>query len=143
MFDELEKYKQKDHFFFMGEEEEIYSVCNAPRAESGVYIVYALQGGGIELVYIGSSGKVNNKGKIRHQLGGLYDEIVGLHMFAKETRKKTLGQKLKAEKIEALDVYWYVTLDSENMDIPLFVKATIMQRFYEMSGRLPRWNKEF
>ena len=47
------------------------------------------------------------------------------------------------EKIEALDVYWYDTFNSKNMDIPIFVKAFIMQRFYQVHARLPRWNKEF
>lgn len=29
------------------------------------------------------------------------------------------------------------------MDIPVFVEATIIQRFFEIYGQLPRWNKEF
>jgi len=50
---------------------------------------------------------------------------------------------MKNEKIEALDVYWYDTFNSKNMDIPVFLKAIIMQQFYKVHGRLPRWNKEF
>jgi hypothetical protein len=111
--------------------------------KSGVYFVLELKNGRIELVYIGSSGKIQNNGKIKHRKGGLYDRIVNGHQFVKTPRKKSWKQKLIDEKIEALDVYWYDTFNSENMDIPVFVEAVIMQRFYEEHGRLPRWNKEF
>ncbi len=33
--------------------------------------------------------------------------------------------------------------NSEDGDIPAFVEATIMQHFFEIQGRLPRWNMEF
>ena len=58
-------------------------------------------------------------------------------------RKISWKQKLVDEKIEALDIYWYDTINSETMDIPVFVEATIIQRFFEIYGQLPRWNKEF
>lgn len=43
MFDELSKYKQKDHFFFKPTDS-LSEVCNAPRDKSGVYLVHALSG---------------------------------------------------------------------------------------------------
>ena len=138
MFDELTKYKNNNHFFFTAKEE-LENVCNAPKDKSGVYIVYELKNGRIELVYIGSSGKVLNNGTIKHRNGGLYDRIVNGHQFGKVPRKKSWKQKLIDEKIDALDIYWY---DTGTMDIPAFVEATIMQRFFEIYGRLPRWNKE-
>ena len=61
MFDELRKYKNNNHFFF-SEKDDLKSVCNAPKNKSGVYIVYELKNGKIEMVYIGSSGKVQNDG---------------------------------------------------------------------------------
>ena len=57
--------------------------------------------------------------------------------------KKSWKHKIINEKIEALDVYWFDTFNSENRDTPVYVKAIIMQRFYQVHGRLPRWNKEF
>lgn len=61
MFDELDKYKSTDHFFY-SKDNELKSVCNAPNGV-GVFIVYALKDGKIELIYIGSSGKtVENNG---------------------------------------------------------------------------------
>ena len=141
MFDELTKYKNNNHFFFTAKEE-LENVCNAPKDKSGVYLVYELKNGRIELVYIGSSGKIQNNGTIKHRTGGLYDRIVNGHQFGKVPRKKSWKLKLINEKIDALDIYWYVTVDSENMDIPVFIEATIIQRFFEFNGRLPRWNKE-
>ena len=38
MFEELEKYKSKDHFFFSASEE-LGKVCNAPKNGVGIYIV--------------------------------------------------------------------------------------------------------
>jgi len=142
MFDELEKYENNDHFFFTSKEE-LENVCNAPKNKSGIYLVYELKNGRIELVYIGSSGKVQNNGQIKHRNGGLYDRIVNGHQFGKIPRKKSWKQKLVKEKIEALDIYWYDTINTENPDIPVFVEATVIQRFFEINKHLPRWNKEF
>jgi hypothetical protein len=142
MFDELTKYKNNDHFFFTSDKE-LNDVCNAPKNSSGIYLVYELKNGRIELVYIGSSGKVQNNGTIKQRNGGLYDRIVDGHQFGKIPRKKSWKQKLIDEEIEALDIYWYETINSQTMDIPVFVEATILQRFFEVHGYLPRWNKEF
>ncbi len=141
MFDELTKYKNNNHFFFTANEE-LENVCNAPKDKNGIYLVYELKNGRIELVYIGSSGKIQNDGKIKHRTGGLYGRIINRHQFWEIPIKKSWKQKLINEKIDALDIYWYVTVDSENIDIPFFVETTVMQRFFEVNGRLPRWNKE-
>lgn len=141
MFEELTKYRYNNYFFFT-ENEELEKICNAPRNRSGVYIVYEIKNGRKELVYIGSSGKVQNNGKIKHRKGGLYDRIVNGHQFGKIPRKKSWKQRLIDEKMEALEIHWYDTINFENMDIPAYVEATIMQRFYEIYGHLPRWNKE-
>ncbi|HFC76665.1 MAG TPA: hypothetical protein ENJ27_00315 [Candidatus Moranbacteria bacterium] len=141
MFDELTKYKNNNHFFFTAKEE-LENVCNALKDKSGVYLVYEVENGCEELIYIGSSGKVLNNGQIKHRNGGLYDRIVNGHQFGKIPRKKSWKQKLIEEKIKVLHVYWYDTFNSENKDIPVFVEATIMQRFFEVKGRLPSWNKE-
>ena len=55
MFDELNKYEDNDHFFFEANNE-LATVCNAPTDKVGVYLVYALERGKINLVYIGMSG---------------------------------------------------------------------------------------
>lgn len=105
--------------------------------------MYELKNGRVELVYIGSSGKVLNNGEIKHRNGGLYDRIVNGHQFGKVPRKNSCKQKMIDENIEALDVYWYDTFNVESRDIPVFVEGIIIQRFFDVHGHLPRWNKEF
>ena len=142
MFDELKRYKNKSHFFF-AKEDELENVCNAPKDKNGIYLVYELKNGRIELVYVGSSGKVQNNGKVKQGNSGMYDSIVNGHQFGKIPRKKSWKKKLKDENIDALDVYWYDTFNSQTQDIPGFVEATIIQRFFDLNERLPRWNNEF
>lgn len=141
MFEQLEKYKSNGHFFF-DEKNELNNVCNAPKNGIGVYIVYALKNGKIELVYIGSSGKIKQDGKAKIRKGGIFDRLVNGKQFD-EPRKRSWKQKLITEKIDALDIYWYETFDQENNDIPSTIEGNLIQIFYDIYGVLPKWNKEF
>ena len=141
MFDELKKYKTNDHFFFDGEKS-LGEVCNAPKSASGVYVIYALTKGKVRLFYIGSSGKMQNNGKMKHRNGGLYDRIVNGKQFGKP-RKDSWLEKLTDDQIDALDIYWYETINSETNDIPAYTEATLLQKYYETCGCLPDWNVEF
>lgn len=60
MFDQLKKYKNKGHFFVQ-REQKLPEVNNAPE-KAGVFYVMMLRKGKIELVYIGASGAINQKG---------------------------------------------------------------------------------
>ena len=89
MFDELNKYKQNDHFF-LNPKDDLKQVCNAPTNKSGIYIVYALKNGKIELIYIGCSGKIDKDGSMfirKAGLGGLKDRLVNGHQFGKIPRR--------------------------------------------------------
>lgn len=141
LFDELRKYNNTGHFFFKAEND-LGQICNAPKDKSGVYLVYALKSGDKELIYIGSSGQVQNDGTIKHRKGGLWGRIVKGQQFGKVQRKISWPSKMREENIEALDIYWYDTFNSETKDIPVYTEALLMQRFFEMNKRLPRWNKE-
>jgi hypothetical protein len=141
MFDELEKYESNGHFFF-SVKDELGQVCNAPKNGLGVYLVYALNKGKNELIYVGSSGKVQQNGKAKVRKGGIRDRIVNGKQF-KKPRKVCWKEKLTTEKFEALDVYWYITFDQSNSDIPATVEGHIIQRYLSVFGRLPRWNKEY
>lgn len=106
MFDELNKYEQNDHFFFK-RTDGLGQVCNAPTDKSGVYIVYALKNGRVELTYIGRSGKVQEDGAIfiRHAgLGGIKDRIVNGKQFGNR-RRISWPVQMTREKIEALVIY--------------------------------------
>lgn len=144
MFDELKPYKYHDHFLFDGKGN-LKEICNAPTDKSGVYIVYALKKGNIELIYIGRSGKRKDDQTIfvrKAGLGGVKDRIVNGHQFAKIPRHVSWPVQMKYDKIEVLDVYWYVTYDDENNDCPSEVEKILLKRFFDVYGVLPRWNKK-
>jgi len=144
MFDQLNIYKYHDHFFFNGDEK-LKEVCNAPSDKSGVYLVYSLKKGKIELVYIGRSGKMNDDQSIfvrKTGLGGIKDRIVNGYQFAKIPRHVSWPVQMKYDKIEALDVYWYVTHDDENNDCPSKIEKKLLKVFLDVYGVLPKWNKK-
>jgi len=141
MLDELEKYKSNGHFFFTATSE-LANVCNAPKNGMGVYIVNELKNGNVELVYIGSSGKIDQNGNKKIRKGGIYDRLVHGIQFDKP-RKESWKEKLVAENIEAFDVYWYETFDTYNSDIPSSIEGLLLQGYFDIYGKLPKWNKEF
>ena len=143
MFDELQKYKQTNHFFFQATDK-LREICNAPTDKSGVYLVYALKNGKIELIYIGCSGKLEKDGTIfirKAGLGGMKDRIVNGHQFGKVPRRISWIKQMIEEKIEALDVYWYVTHDSNFSDNPREIENKLLRKHSVVYGRLPKWNK--
>ena len=143
MFDELLKYKQTNHFFFTTTDN-LSKVCNAPTDKSGVYIIYALKGGRIELIYIDSSGKIKSDGTLfirKAGLGGLKDRLVNGKQFG-EPRRISWKTIMQYEKIEALDIYWYATHSDEFVDCPRILENKLLQKHIEIYGRLPKWNNE-
>lgn len=144
MFDELNKYEHHDHFF-LKPQESLRKVCNAPTNQSGVYIVYALKNGKIELIYIGCSGKHLSDGSMfirKAGLGGIKDRIVNGHQFGKIPRRKSWIAQIEKEKIEALDVYWYATHNLKYSDCPRVLENSLLKKHLDIYGRLPKWNKE-
>lgn len=139
MFSEIEQYKKNGHFFFDGEKH-IKDVCNAPKSGVGIYLVYALKKGKIELIYIGSIGKISQEGFIKTPKQGMFDALVKGTQFG-EIRNKAWKKQLIIEEIEALDVYWYETFDEQHIDIPKVVEGNIIQQFFNIYGKLPRWNE--
>jgi len=142
MFDELQKYKLADHFFFQSSDM-LKDVCNAPTDKSGVYIIYELKKGRIELVYIGSTGKKEKDGSISTNgagLGGLKEMIVNGQQSRKTPRQISWANKMIREGTDALDIYWYVTHDSEISDCPKIIEKIVLKRYVEIYGEPPRWN---
>lgn len=143
MFDELKKYKEANHFFFKPTDN-LRHVCNAPSNKSGIYIVYALMGGQVDLIYIGRSGEVKLDGTLfirKAGLGGLKDRLVNGKQFGEPRRNSWKAQMLK-EKIEALDIYWYVTHCDDFVDCPMVVESKLLQNYFNIYRQLPKWNKE-
>lgn len=143
MFDELEKYSEHGHFFFTATDN-LRQACNAPTNKSGVYLIYALKGGHIELIYIGRSGEIRKDGTLfirKAGLGGLKDRLVNGKQFG-EPRRNSWKTQLEKENIEALDIYWYVTHDERHTDCPKMLESLLLQKHRTLYGRLPRWNNE-
>lgn len=141
MIDLMEKYESNGHFFF-DSNKELDRVCNAPKKGVGVFIVFELKNGRVKMVYIGSAGKITQVGKKKTGKDGLYGSLVNGMQFDKP-RWISWKEKLKNEKIDALDVYWCETFDKNNADIPATIEAFMMQKHYDIHGQLPKWNEEF
>jgi hypothetical protein len=122
MFDELKRYRETDHFF-LKPSDNLMKVCNAPENKSGVYIIFALKNGRIELVQIGCSSENE----------GIRDQIIKEQLFLKS--------KLKQENIEALDIYWYVTQTSKSINDPRKIKDQVLKTHQGIYGQAPRWNR--
>lgn len=138
MFDELSKYSNQDHFFFQ-KGNKLSEVTKEVPEEPGVFCIYRLAKGKIDLVYIGCSGKVLQNGDFKNQM--LRSRINNKHGAIK--RQEFFKQKFIEEDIDGLDIYWYVTFDEKHADLPSYVKAVLLQRFFEINGRLPEWNEDF
>lgn len=138
MFQGLKKYKNNGHFFFTKEDllsEQSKEVPDLP----GVYLVYRLARGKIDLVYIGKSGPIQQNGKPKDQ--GLRKRLNYTHQGS--NRQEYFNKKIEEENIDALDIYWYVTFDNAHRDLPGFVKGLWIQQYFDSFEELPAWNNEF
>ncbi len=144
MFTELMKYKENGHFFFT-KRDSLKKVCNAPTDKSGVFIVFALVRERVIMVYIGHSGEVKADGTLavrKSGLGGLKDSIVNGTFFG-EPRHKGWKKAMRQEKIEALDVYWYVTHNEELVDCPKILEKKLIYKDFENSREFLAWNTNY
>jgi len=138
MFNELHKYKKNGHFFFSKGDnlKEVSSdVPNLP----GVYYILKLANGKIDLVYIGKSGTIKNTGSFKQQ--GLQKRIN--NTFDNVKRQAFFEEKIINENIDALDIYWFVTFDEKNKDLPSFIEGMLLQNYFNIYNKLPNWNKEY
>lgn len=137
MFSGLEKYQQ-GHFFFEKESNLRKASKEVPDLQ-GVYYVLRLSKGKIEVVYIGKSGTIQQTGEFKSQsLRGRIN-----NKQANMKRQNYFDQKLESELIDALDIYWFVTIDEKSNDLPGFVEGILMQQYFDIYGKLPLWNTEF
>jgi hypothetical protein len=98
-----------------------------------------LSRGKIDIVYIGKSGTLQQNGKFKEQMlrARLNNKQEGIK------REEFFNEKLAKEKIDGLDIYWFVTFDNNSQDLPGYVEGLLLQRYYSVYGRLPAWNKEY
>jgi len=138
MFDELKKYINNDHFFF-SKGDKLKEVSRDVPNLPGIYYILRLRKGRIDLVYIGKSGTMKTSGKFGDQQ--LNERLNNTQ--EKMPRQEYFERKIKEEDIDALDIYWFVTFDKNNQDLPSYVEGVLLQRYFEIYRRLPEWNKEF
>ena len=138
MFAELDKYENKGHFFLEKGDDLKEATKNVPNLP-GVYYIVRLSQGNVEVVYIGKSGTIKQDGSFKEQ--GLQSRLNNKQDGIK--RQLFFEKKFIEENIEALDVYWFVTFDKSESDLPSYIESLIMQIFFDVHGRLPEWNKEF
>jgi len=138
MFNELKKYKNNGHFFFK-KSDSLNEVSKDVPDLPGVYYIIRLARGKVDPVYIGKSGTIMQNGKFKDQ--GLQGRLNNKQDGMK--RQEFFELKCKQEKIDGLDIYWFVTFDKANHDLPSYTEGLILQRFFEVNGRLPEWNKEY
>ena len=89
----LRKYKETGHFLFKVNDK-LETVCNAPNDKAGVYLVYALKDNDKHLIYVGSSGHIDNAGKLSIRKtggGGIKGRIVNGHISLVKLRDINLG----------------------------------------------------
>jgi hypothetical protein len=138
MFDEINKYKNNGHLFYK-KGDDLKQVSKSVPDLPGVYYIVRLARGKVELVYIGKSGMIQQNGQYKDLglQGGLSFKHDGIE------RQDFFESRILKENIDALDIYWFVTFDTKHQDLPGFVEGLLIQRFFEINGRLPLWNKEF
>lgn len=110
MFDELEKYTNNGHFFFQPDHN-LAKVSNVPKDLEGLYLIYALERGRVNLVFIGT-----------------------------KLPEGQWAPKMLLEDIEALDIYWYASENNGKSDDPKAMKAEILKVYKSVYGIKPRWN---
>ncbi|MEO9147378.1 MAG: hypothetical protein ABI237_17650 [Ginsengibacter sp.] len=138
MFDELKRYKNNGHFFFRTGDK-LKDVSKDVPELPGVYYIIRLSNNKIDVVYIGKSGTINQNGKFKDQLlkGRINNKQDGTK------RQQYFEQKIAEENIDGLDIYWFVTMDKTNHDLPGYVEGLLMQQFFDLHERLPLWNRCF
>jgi len=138
MFVEIKKYANYGHFIFK-KGDRLAKVSKGVPELPGVYYFIRLANGMKNLVYIGKSGTIKQDGTFQDQL--LRGRINNKQ--ADKKRQVFFDEKIEEEMIDELDIFWFVTMDKENGDLPGFVEGMLMQRFFEMHGKLPIWNKDY
>lgn len=144
LYDDLSKYRLSGSFYFTPDES-LENKCNAPADKNGIYLIFNIYNQKEDLLYLGSSGQMRHGILKTRQsgLGGMKDRIVnGYHpKFGKVPRKKAFPEAMKNDKIAQIKIYWWVTYDRDNKDIPTEVESKLRQKVIREDGSLPLWHK--
>ena len=121
MFDETNKYTEWGHFFF-NSSDKIQTASKDVPNKPGVFYFLRLARGGVDIVYIGRSKTSSTIGPDQHN--SLQHQLI--EFFDGENREAWLKQKVKKEQLDALDIYWFVTIDDNHNDQPDTVEDILL-----------------
>lgn len=99
----------------------------------GVYIICDSED---EIVYIGKAGTVNQDGTFKKQ--GLRRRLTNQHHGRR--REDYFITKIEKDGIDYIDIWWY---ELKSGVIPGYVEGLLIQEYFNKSGKLPIWNKDF
>ncbi|MDF2438991.1 MAG: hypothetical protein K0Q95_3367 [Bacteroidota bacterium] len=140
MVKSLNKYIERGHFIFKSGDI-LSEVCNSPRNCSGLYMIYGYKSKIKELIYIGISGRKGGDGNIKHRKDGLRGRFLTGKQFGNR-RQLSWPLQMKVDKLDKIEIHWFVTHGKYNNDFPRDVEISLLQDYLVANGRLPLWNKE-
>jgi hypothetical protein len=126
-------------------QDNLKTVCNAPRNKAGVYLFYDVTKGKT-LTYIGCSGHIINDGTIsirKTGSGGIWGRIVNGHQFGRLKRFQSLPLQMKKDQVDSLEIHWFVTHNDQFVHSPIYVESSLLQKYFDQHKKLPAWNKKF
>jgi hypothetical protein len=138
-FPQLAKYPEKGEFIFRAGDK-LVDLCQKVAHSPGVYIFTSLKNGSELLVYIGASGTMNQNGKFGNQL--LNGRLSNMQN-SKTRRQDFFEKKISLDQLDSIKVNWWVTFDQSNNDLPMYVEALLIQKYFDNHKNLPLWNAEF
>lgn len=99
------------------------------------------------LLYIGSSARKDQNGKLKVRVGVIKDRLTnGYHpsQFGLPKRIKryiVFPQQMKIEEIDEIRIYWLVTFDNDNFDFPIDVESLLRTQYLNYHETMPSWHK--
>lgn len=126
--------------------ENLKQICTAPNKAMGIYLIYNVSDCSDELLYIGCCGHITNNGSASVRKtggGGIFGRIVNGHQFGKVKRWQSIPLKMDEENFSELKFVWFETFNDEVKHSPIYVESLLLQRYFEIEGRLPKWNLKF
>lgn len=103
----------------------------------GVYAVYAVKDDQREVVYIGKAGTLRPDGEWKKQ--GLHGRLNAIQDDV--PRQEFFQDKISKEELDALSFRWLVTYGKGSQILPAKAEADLLQKYFELHRKLPRWNR--
>lgn len=137
-FPQLTKYKTKGEFIFK-QGDKLSNHCKGVPHAAGIYTFRTIKGEIETLVYVGASGTMKQNGKFVTQL--MKKRLQNMQS-PKVRRQVFFESAMEKGKLDGIRVNWYVTFDEEHQDLPMYIEALLLQKYFDSYKILPIWNKK-